>query len=100
MAVTPTFYSVPQPPLQVPIMGAGGVINQTWAQWFTNLYQRIGAGTAPSITQLQTTVAANSLAIANLNTEFTSLNASISAINTTLLAQAAQIQGLGVGRQL
>jgi hypothetical protein len=45
------------PPYATPVAASSGVMHPRWQQWFTQMYQRIGQGNAPSNTQLQDNVA-------------------------------------------
>jgi len=44
------------PPYETPVDSNGDKMHPRWQQWFTQLYQRIGQGNAPSNLQLQSNV--------------------------------------------
>lgn len=67
--------TIPPQPLKSPVIDKGGLMTKPWADWFRQIFNTVGGGSAPSST---------------------SLNAQLA----TLQAEITALQGLGVGRQL
>lgn len=78
---------VPPPPHQSPVISKTGLLTPVWSTWFRQLYVRIGQSAALTNVEL----AANQIdAIATIN-------ANITALQTTVTTQAAQIAELQTG---
>lgn len=94
---------VPPPPIQAPITSASGLVTFPWTQWLTQLYQRIGQGSALSNIEL---ASGNNPAILALNTEVTALQSAVATLNSEVVILSSssatftsEIDGLLQGRQ-
>ena len=93
------------PPMQFPFVDANGNLTLPWLNWMNQLYQRVGGGTADSITDVSSSVKQVSQQIpgiienvSNLESSTTSIQAqannnsnNIDILNVTTAEQQSQI---------
>ena len=81
--------NLPPPPYQEPMQNANGFLTIAWSQWFQVAFQRMGAVTAKSNLELETSSTTNLTA---LQTQVTALQTQVDGI--------AEVADLNQGRQL
>lgn len=92
----------PPPPILSPIVDKNGVITFAWSQFFTQLFQRIGQGSALSNIEL---ASGSTDQLATITAEIEALNVGVESVNALALINSAnintldsQVDGLQQGR--
>lgn len=103
----PSTNTLPPPPIREPIFSGqqyvGAAMNQIWVNWFTQLFQRVGKGTAATTSDLEVLSAYAGIAarvqtgnVANLQAEFDLLEAEVSDLNVLTANQQDRIRTLEI----
>jgi hypothetical protein len=101
MALIPT---VPPIPIQAKIIDDRGILTPTWAQFFQQVFYRIGGPQALTNLQLASVtnpgLAALQATVATMQSTITTNQSQISALQSLSSTQTIEIDGLGQGRQV
>lgn len=84
---------IPAVPYKAPFAGKDGYLSPVWANWFRDLFQRIGGNEALTNQELEGNTTDFSAQISSLQTQVTTLSGEVDALQS-------EVGGLTVGRQL
>lgn len=82
--------TVPFPPYKVAVLDQNGFVSKTWADWFREVYQRIGGKVAPPNSDF-------SGSMGDLAATVSTLSGTVSSLSSQVTALANE---LGQGREL